>query len=322
MTTCKTPGRLKYSSLKQSITQQRDNLIGMLKEPLYAVAQACSKVWGGREEMDDVLQEQLARVPYCKFLYVLDANGIQISDNISKDGVIAKDFGRDRSQRPYLNEVVPSTDFLLSEAYISLRAKRPSLTAIQIVRDDSGHMLGFIGADFDLRDLPLTGEHYEEPVVWRQIKGDPAIRKMVFEQHREESQVDQHADDVLGLLDEMVIDNGVFQFLLHFSSNRATIWTTDDPFRYRILDIEALTDPDTCLAFPRLAYPEDAAIPADKIQPILSLMKTLRFMDETFYLRSCSLNIFNGLVSMTFSCDGSHYLPYEEFLEKDAAFWL
>lgn len=322
MTTCKTPGRLKYSSLKQSIVQQRDNLIGMLKEPLYAVAQACSQVWGGREAMDGVLQEQLARVPYCKFLYVLDANGIQISDNISNDGVITKDFGRDRSQRPYLNEVVPSTDFLLSEAYISLRAKRPSLTAIQIVRDDSGQMLGYIGADFDLRDLPLTSEHYEEPVVWRQIKGDPAIRKMVFEQHREDSQIDRHVDDVLGLLDEMVIDNGVFQFLLHFSSNRATIWTTDDPFRYRILDIEALTDPDTCLAFPRLAYPEDAEIPADKIQPILALMKQLRFMDETFYLRSCSLNIFNGLVSMTFSCDGSHYLPYEEFLEKDVSFWM
>ena len=51
-------------------------------------------------------------------------------------------------------------------------------------------------------------------------------------------------------------------------------------------------------------------------------MKKLRFMDETLYLRSSSINIFNGMVSLTFSCDGSHYLPYEEFLAKETTFWL
>jgi hypothetical protein len=264
----------------------------------------------------------LDQVPYCKFLYALDKNAIQISSNISHQGIIKKDFGRNRSQRPYIKEVVPSTDFLLSEAYISLRAKRPSLTAIQIVRDNNGKMLGFIGADFDLRNLPLTSEHYQEPTSWRQLKGDPSIRKTVFQQHREDSQIDLQVDDVLGLLDELIIDNGVFQLLLHFSSNRATIWTLDDPYRYRVLDIEALTDPDTCLAFPRLDYPQDALIPAKQVRPILELMKKLRFMDDTLYLRSSSLNIFNGMVSLTFSCDGSHYLPYKEFLSKETTFWL
>jgi hypothetical protein len=264
----------------------------------------------------------LIQVPYSKYLYALDCNAIQVSDNISHNGIIGKDFGRDRSQRPYIKEVVPSTDYLLSEAYISQRAKRPSLTAIQIVRDSNGKMLGFIGADFDLRNLPLTSEHYEEPAVWRQIKGDPSIRKTVFQQHREDSKIDLQVDNVLGLLDELIIDNGVFQLLLHFSSNRATIWTIDDPYRYRVLDIEALTDPDTCLAYPRLDYPNNALIPAKQVRPILELMKKLRFMDETFYLRSSSLNIFNGMVSLTFSCDGSHYVPYEEFLVKDTTFWL
>jgi len=27
-------------------------------------------------------------------------------------------------------------------------------------------------------------------------------------------------------------------------------------------------------------------------------------------------------VSLTFSCDGSHYMSYEEFLLKDVAFWF
>ena len=309
-------------TLKESIARQRVNLIAMLKDPLHNVYEACLQAWGDREQLNTALIKNLEQVPFCKFLYVLDQNAIQISDNISHNGVIKKDYGRDRSQRPYIKNVVPSADFLLSEAYISLRAKRPSLTAIQVIRDDNGTMLGFIGADFDLRDLPLTSEHYEEPPVWRQIKGDPAIRKMVFEQHREESRVDHHIDDVIGILDELIIDNGVFQMLLHFSSNRAIIWTTDDPYRYRLLEIEALIDPNTCLAFPRLAYPQDATVPPSQIRPILELMKKLRYLDETLYLRSCSLNICNGLVSLTFSCDGSHYLPYKEFLQKDASFWL
>ena len=34
------------------------------------------------------------------------------------------------------------------------------------------------------------------------------------------------------------------------------------------------------------------------------------------------LNIFNGLVGLTFSCDGSHYMPWDEFLDKNLGFWL
>lgn len=42
----------------------------------------------------------------------------------------------------------------------------------------------------------------------------------------------------------------------------------------------------------------------------------------TIYLRSGSLNIVNGKVGLNFSCDGTHYLNYDEFLEKGLDFWL
>jgi hypothetical protein len=310
-------------TLQESIARQRENLAGRLSQPLHDIAEGCREVWGDRARLDEVLTQALEKLPEAKFLYVLDANAVQVSDNISHEGIIEKDFGRDRSQRPYLREVVPSSGFLLSEAYISLRVKRPSLTAIQIVRDADGNMLGYVGADFDLRDLPLTSEHYEEPTYWRQIKGDPAIRGTVFHQNRVDSLLDRHIDEVLGVLVELMVDHGVFQLVLHFSSSRATIWTVDDPYRYRLLDVDALTDPDVCLAFPRLPYPrEEAHIPRGKVRRVMEAIGKLRFMDEMFYLRSCSLNIFNGIVSLTFSCDGSHYLPYEEFLEKDVDFWV
>ena len=52
-------------------------------------------------------------------------------------------------------------------------------------------VLGFVGADFDLRDLPITARLYREPTVWRQIKGDPSIRGGVFQQTRTESALDR-----------------------------------------------------------------------------------------------------------------------------------
>ena len=96
----------------------------------------------------------------------------------------------------------------------------------------------------------------------------------------------------------------------------------NDPFRYRILDIDALTDPDICLVYPCQAYPAEALIPADKISPIIDTFKALRTSDENIYLRLASINLFNGMISLTFSCDGSHYMPYDEFLHKNTDFWF
>lgn len=309
-------------TLQESIARQREALTGILKEPLHEIAEACSKVWGDRQQLNRVLIQALSTIPNCKFLYALNTDARQISDNISQSGFEEKDFGRDRATRPYMSEVVPSTDFLLSESYISLRARRPSLTAIQIVRDTAGNALGFIGADFDLRDMPLTRELYEEPRYWRQIKGDPSIRGTVFHQTRVASIMDDQLDTIISVVEELMLDHGVFHVILHFSSSRAIIWLLDDPYRYRLLDIESLIDPNICLAYPNQKYPDNALIPAEQIRPILENFQQLRFMDEMFYLRSGTLNVFNGIVGLTFSCDGSHYIPYDEFLNQEHAFWL
>jgi hypothetical protein len=309
-------------TLQTSIAQQREALITVLQEPLQRLADACSRVWGDRSKLDSVLSAAMNEVPFCKFLYALDTQAVQISDNVSRDGLVEKDFGRDRSQRPYMREAVSNSGFYLSEAYISLLAKRPSLTAIQIVRDNTGTVLGFVGADFALRDLPLTSKLYEEPRTWRQIKGDPSIRGSVFHQTRSDSEMDLHMDTVLSVVEELILEHGIFHVILHFSSSRGVIWVVDDPYRYRLLDISALIDPDSCLAYPRRPYPSDALVPAAQVRSVLNTFRGLRFMDEMFYLRSGTLNIFNGLVGLTFSCDGSHYIPYDEFLQMDEAFWV
>ena len=306
---------------KDAVLRQRKVLFERLSIPLETLATSCEPVWGDREAMNEVLLNGFAGVPNGLFMYTLDENGLQISDNISIDGLVPNHYGRDRSLRPYMREAVPLEGFLLSDAYLSLRVNRPSITALQVVKRND-ELLGYIGVDFDLRDLPVTSELYEESEEWRQIKGDPAIRSSVFLQCRIESPMDKDIDVALAIIEELIIDRGMFQSVIHFSSSRATTWFMNDPYRYRIFDTEALTDPDVCLIYPPHIYPKDALSPRDKIMSILKALKKLRLTDETFYLRSASINVFNGLISLTFSCDGSHYMSWQEFLEKDESFWF
>ena len=309
------------ASWKESIYLQREQLAQQLHDPLAQLAERCSPVWHDRAQLEAVLMQGFADIPHSASLYCVGTDGIQICDNIGASGVIPDHFGRDRSNRPYMMEAVPAWGFLLSDAYISILNHRPSLTALQVVRVD-GNTLGYLGADFDLRDLPVTAELYEEPGNWRQVKGDPAIRGAVFQQCRVDSPLDSNIAQALSILEELLTNRGVFQCQIHFSSSQATLWTIDDPYRYRILDHEALSDPDICLVFPARSYPHDATIPENKIQPIFNTLQALRLTDPTFYLRTASINIFNGMISLTFSCDGSHYMPYDEFLLKDTAFWF
>jgi hypothetical protein len=55
---------------------------------------------------------------------------------------------------------------------------------------------------------------------------------------------------------------------------------------------------------------------------ILNTLRALRMADENIYLRMSSINLFNGMISLTFSCDGTHYMRYDEFLGKSIPFWF
>ncbi|MBW9274843.1 MAG: hypothetical protein K1563_14285 [Candidatus Thiodiazotropha sp. (ex. Lucinisca nassula)] len=305
---------------KDSIYRQREELARMLREPLALLAEKCVPVWSDRDGLNTALLEGFSSIPYCTYLYAVGTDGVQLSDHVSCSGLTHEHYQLNRSERPYMKETIPEWGFLLSDAYISQEEHRPSLTALQVVVSEAG-TLGYLGADFDLRGLPVTSTLYQEPHDWRQVKGDPAIRSTLFQQTRTESPMDRHMQNALSILEELLAERGVFQCQIHFSSSQATIWTIDDPLRYRILDQEALMDPDICLLYPSRPYPEDAKIPRAEITRILSAMKSLRKVDMTIYLRTASVNIFNGMVSLTFSCDGSHYMRYDEFLARGASFW-
>ena len=309
-------------ALKTIVTRQRMLLQGRLATALDRLVAPCRTAWPDRAALEGILLLALPGLASCKYIYILDAQARQLTANVSPQGLLPEHYGRDRSRRPYLAEALAGERFSLSPIYISRNARRPSLTAVRRIEDESGKLMGFLGADFDLRDLPLTRKLYEQPEQWLQLKGDPAIRAGLFNQERVESLLDRHIDEILALFVELITAHGVFHVKLHFSSSRANLWLMDDPFRYRILDYEDLADPGICLAYPPRPYPEDAAIPQNRIGEVIANFKALRLMDENIYLRSGSLNIFNGIVGLNFSCDGSHYMPWDEFLHKSLAFWL
>lgn len=309
-------------SLKDAIRVQREKLTAMLGDQMYKLALQCQSLMSDQENLHLLLSAAIPDLSHCKHLYVLDAEGVQITKNIIPDGEDESYYGRYRMDRPYMEGIIGITDFKLSDAYISRNKKRPSLTAIQVIRDETGQRAGFLGADFDLRELPGIKERYREPDNWRQVKGDPAIRGVVFSQQRAESLMDKHLDEVIPIMSELMSEHGVFHGKLHFSSSRATLWLVDDPFSYRILNFDEIIDPDICLGYPRHHYHERAIVPADKIMSIFEVFRELRFADENIYLRAGSLNVINGMVGLNFSCDGSHYMRYDEFLDKNADFWF
>lgn len=286
---------------QQSIVRQRDALGIFLQAPLTELAAVCAHIWPDRGALEDALRAGLATLPYCDHLFIMNLEGVQVTAQIGASGDDSQYIGLDRSQRPYMKDVLTAPDFVLTEAYISEHKKRPSITAMLRVKQ-AGIPVGFLSAHFDLRDLPLTAPLYEESRVWRQMKGDPSIRGTLFLQQRFESVLDQQVETVIAVIEELVVDHGIFHCELHFSSNRATVWSQTDPFRYHILAIDELVDPDICLTFPRSTYPDAAVIPATHIRRLLESFRDLRFADETIYLRTASLNIYNGLVGLTFSC--------------------
>ncbi len=309
-------------ALQTAVARQRMLLSSRLSGPMKRLASDCTAVWPEREALEQVLERGLALLPYSKYLFILDDKARQITSNISPKGKLPENYGRDRSERPYLADAIAGEKFSLSNAYISRNARRPTLTAARHILDQDGALLGYLGVDFDLRELPLTREVYRQPEQWMQIKGDPAIRGGLFMQQRINSAMDERIDEVLDLIVELVEVHGVFHAKLHFSSSRATLWLLDDPLRYRILDIEDLTDPGICLAWKQHDYPDDADIPIERIKDVFHTLRDLRVMDETLYLRAGSLNIFNGIVGLNFSCDGSHYMHWSEFLDKNVGFWM
>lgn len=309
------------ASLQQVISTKKAALAGAIETPLEVIANGLAGLWLDTEAQNKLLAAQKKTVPYCHLLYVIDVNGRQLSANISHTGIDDTWQGQDLSQRPFFNTSLPYRGMILSKAYLSDHSLQSTITALHAI-SDGDRLLGFLAADFNISDLPADKLCAVQSNKWQQFRGDPAVRSTLFMQERVPSLMDQHLNEVNILLDNLITHHGIFHCKLHYSSGRCSLWLYDDPYHYRIHSVEEIVNPEICLAYPQTDYPANALVPPEQVLIVLQQMKNLRFADETVYLRSGSLNIMNGMVGLTFSCDGSHYISVEEFLGKSEGFWF
>ena len=159
------------------------------------------------------------------------------------------------------------------------------------------------------------------PYRWLQVKGDPSVRSFLFAQTRQESLFDSRIDEVHAIVRALLLDKGAFHVKVHYSSSQLTCWFCDDAYRYRVYVREEVTDPGFVDQFPdrSVAHLKPLIDPED-IDEVLAEFRRLRLTDETLYLRNGSINLVNGMIGMTFSCDGAHYIDHRTFFDKLESF--
>lgn len=154
------------------------------------------------------------------------------------------------------------------------------------------------------------------PSRWLQIKGDPSVRAFLFQQSRIESLFDGHIERVHGIVKRLMWEKGAFHVKLHYSSSQLTCWFCNDAFRYRVYVREEVLDPRFLDSFQDLSVDHlKPLINPDGVEDVLREFHRLRTTDETIYLRNGSVSLVNGMIGMTFSCDGAHYIDHKTFFE-------
>lgn len=304
-----------------TITQQQTLFCSWVSTPLRNIAEHCSKAYAlptcTSEQLTTTLQESMKQLPQYALCYLISPDGTILTPTISHNGQQQEDCGKDVSQRPYFLEWSRNQEFFLSHPYISDKTNRHCMTAMQTIRVED-RVVAIIAIDFDGSSQNV----FNSPAIERnhtQIKGDPSIRQQLFAQTRTITPMEQQIDLVHHHAESLLLNHGAFFIQLRYSRSTATARFTEHPYHDSIFNLEQLIASDSPNRQPMTSM---STIGSEQIGPTLKLFKSLRFADENIYLRSASINIITGMVELNFSCDGTHYLPVEEFLEKSTKFWL
>ncbi len=306
--------------LIHTITQQQELFCSWVSTPLQNIANHCAKLWSQQPENTDqftaALEESMKQIPQYALCYLISPQGKILTPTISHTGNDPLDRGKDVSLRPYFLEWNGHQDFFLSRPYTSTKTNHACMTALQTVRVD-GEIFAIIAIDFDGNRTtfnPALGQRN-----YTQIKGDPSIRQQLFAQTRTITTMEEQIETVHQRATALLLHHGAFYIQLRYSRSTTTVRFTDRPYEDSVWALEQLLLSDTGNRQPMTSLSTTAA---EQIPAVLQLFHSLRLADENIYLRSGSINIITGMVELNFSCDGTHYLPIPEFLEKSTAFWL
>lgn len=129
---------------------------GSLKEVIASLAADPDLLSLERTRMERALRGKARAHPFLELLYVTDAAGRQIVENIPQPGQeTAEDraaLGRDWSSRPWFTGPVQSQSLYVSDVYLSQASGKNCITVSSPFRDAGGRTLGIIAADVNVGD--------------------------------------------------------------------------------------------------------------------------------------------------------------------------
>jgi hypothetical protein len=311
------------SNLAKIVTLRLAALSYSLSQPLAQLAERCGECIDQPELLNRLLSSNQTRFENGSLFYVINPFGIQISANIAKSGVDSQYMGQNLSEREWFKLTRDSSESLyLSDVYVSQPDNVIGITAVHQIYTRNGTLLGYLCVDFKLENLPYFVGVEPETNQWKRLAGDPSIRDLMFHHKRTVSEMETQFESLRPIIKELILSRGIFHFKFHFSASRATLWHYDDPMRYQVILLEDMLQPSLCLAYDKRPLPEEISITDSILDGLFDLFFELRTSDDYLYVRSCSVNVVNGLVGLNLSWDSQHYLAIDEFLNTDPLHWI
>jgi len=106
------------------------------------------------EHIEKQLHKLKGAIPHAEVLFAIDANGLQIADNVSKHNKLAgKRKGIDRSDRAYFYKTLKERRCVLTDPYPSLETNHLVVTASFPMYDDNNNLLYILCVDITLSKI-------------------------------------------------------------------------------------------------------------------------------------------------------------------------
>lgn len=304
---------------KETVSNKKKFLSSLIKAPMSQIEHACATRWQYLKELTAHLSDSLCRLPHCQLLYVINTDGTQLTGNITRNGIDNTWQDQDLSSRPYFSGNLPFRGMILSAVYLSQRTMQPCITAVQAI-NHNGELLGFIAADFHLKDLPIINTSTLQRIHLQNSQQHSANGQNI--KKKRVTETDINIDYLIYALSTLMQEHNIFHCKLHFESERCNLWSYQNPHDYQLHRIEELMSPEIFSQYPACEFNRHSVVAAEQIPLLFAQLKALRQADDNTYLHSGSLNIVNGMVGLTFSHNESEYLHVDEFLNRDLGCWL
>lgn len=122
---------------------------------------------------------------------------------------------------------------------------------------------------------------------------------------RRDSGFDAYFDESAAHVVSPLSTDRLFHVAVHFSSDQLTYWSWSDPYCCEVRVGALIWARD----FPH-TFRSSASGPTVLLVAALCFIwdgfKVLRFQDPHIYWRHGSINVANGIIGLSFSCNGSH----------------